>query len=461
MAILLPLLVLNSCRDEADKNWTTPAASFNLYNTTLSSNVLYPTMAENSFRLAWDAASAGATYTVQLSSTEDFAKPVTLGTSTTNTYTTTISALNSALLSAGYAPYTAAPVYIRVSTGSSVSSVISLQVTPYPSSAPVITAPTAGSKLVLDKLNPDVKATSITWTDYATSGVPVTYLVEVAPKGKSNFVSLGSVSDLKNIDVTNKTFNDAVLKAGLVADAAADVDVRVTATTQSTGGTIVKTSNVVTISVTPYTAFKNLFLIGDATAAGWGNNNGNQAIFRDPATPTKFHYSGYFGSSQFKLIEVLGQWQPQWGAAGTGVLGSNDGTGADPATIVVPAPGYYDFTMDMVNKTYTFTANTTAVTAPMYFTMEFIGDATPGGWNAGTAMTQSSFDPHQWTLQNVTLTTGSAKFRVDSSWSQSWGSNTEFSGIGSTNNGPNIPVTAGTYNVYFNDLDGSYLLVKL
>lgn len=464
LVLFLPLLLLlNSCKNESfDNNWTS-SPSFTLYNTTLSSNVLYPTLATNSFRLAWDnTANASSSYTVQMSSTADFASPVTFATATTNSYTTTIGALNTALLQAGFPPYTSKIVYFRVVSGTSTSNAISLAVSPYPTSVPVITAPASGTVLVLDRNQANNTATTITWTDYSTYGVTVNYLVEVAPKGTSNFTTLGSVADLKTLAVTHKAFNDAVLKVGLVANVAADVDIRVTATTASAGGTISKVSNVVTIKVTPYIAFKNLYLVGDATAAGWNPNNSNQAIFRDPATPTQFHYVGYFGTSMFKLIEVLGQWQPQWGTNSAGTIDVNDGTGSDPGTFMVPSSGYYKFTMDMVTKTYTFAAYD-ATSAPFYGQVSLIGAF--NGWNADLDMNQSSFDPHLWYATNVTLPTGELKFRAEHSWTTNWGPTTALqavsilSGIG-VQGGENVKADAGTYNIYFDDIDGSYLFVK-
>lgn len=457
MVLILPLFLINSCRDEADMNWTNQGPSFKLYNTTLSSNTLYPTMANNSFRLTWDATSAGAPYTVQFSSTSDFASPKVLGTSTTSSYTTTIGALNTALLQAGYSPYSQNMVYLRVLSGTSLSNAISVGITPYPESAPVITSPTAGQVFVLDKNNPDTVVNNVTWTDYSNYGVPVNYLIEVSPKDANNWTSAGSVTSLKTLAWTNKSLNDALTKLGLVPNVAADVDVRVTATTTSTGGTIKKVSNIVTIKVTPYVSFKNLYLVGDATAAGWSNNNNNQPLFRDPSTPSKFYFTGYFNAGSFKLLEVLGQWQPQWGLNG-GVVAVNDGTGSDPGVFPVSAPGYYTFTIDIVAKTYSFVPYTGA-TDVYYDPIGIIGDATPNGWGGDTVMERSIFDPHLWSIKNQALVNGFMKFRANGSWSINWGADTTLSGLG-TQDGPNIPVDAATYDIYFNDLDGRYQLIK-
>ena len=106
------------------------------------------------------------------------------------------------------------------------------------------------------------------------------------------------------------------------------------------------------------------------------------------------------------------------------------------------------------------TANATAATAPTYTTVGIIGDSTPNGWGASTAMVQSSFDPHQYSLRDVTLISGEMKFRANDDWATNWGSDTEFSGQG-TQDGANIPIAPGTYDIFFNDIDGRYILIPV
>ena len=452
--LLIPL-VFNACRDDQyDDNWASAEPSFTLYNTTLTSNTLYPTMESNPFRLTWDN-TTGATgdFSVVYSTTSDFKTKVVLGTSKTTSYTTTIGALNTALLSAGYSPYTTKAVYMRIEVGDKVSNAISFDVKPYPTAAPVITAPVAGAEILLSGAAPDDVITTFTWSDYNTYGVNVTYLLEVSKKGANNFSTLGSVMNAKSFEATNKVLNDAVLKAGLEADVKGEVDVRVTATSKSTGGTIEKVSNIVTFKVTPYVAFKNMFLVGNATAANWNNNNNNQAIFRDASNANKFHFIGKFGAGEFKFLEILGNWQQQWGLK-AGLVANSDG--GDPGTFVTSAAGYYSFTMDILAKTYTLTPYTGTMTD--YSTIGMIGDF--NGWGGDLALEQSTYDSHQWSLKDITITTtGKFKFRADGAWTVNWGAGTELSGQG-TQGGADIPLTAGTYDIYFNDIDGRYQFIK-
>jgi hypothetical protein len=454
--LLLIPLVFSSCRDEQyDDNWTSADPSFTLYNTTLTSNVLYPTMENNPFRLTWDNSLGGTTYNVVFSTTSDFATKIAFGTSNTNSYSTTIGALNTALLQAGYSPYGLKKVYFRVEAGTNVSNPVSFDVTPYPVTVPVITNPTAGMSFVLDKDYPDDAALTMLWSDYNTYGVNVTYTVEVAKTGSTEFATLGTVQNLRVLEITNKTFNDAVLKLGLTANVSASVDMRVTATTKSVGGTINKVSQIVKVNVTPYVAFKNLFLVGDATAAGWNTNNNNQAIFRDASNINKFYFTGKFGTSMFKLIETLGNntWQPQWGIKGGAVANSD---GGDPDPFTVSSAGYYSFEVDILAKTYSITPYSGPMTT--YSSIDIAGNL--NGWSGSTVLTQSSFDPHQWFIKDLVVSSnGEAKFRANGTWDINWGAAAEFSGQG-TQGGANIPLNAGTYDVYFNDIDGRYVFVK-
>lgn len=64
-------------------------------------------------------------------------------------------------------------------------------------------------------------------------------------------------------------------------------------------------------------------------------------------------------------------------------------------------------------------------------------------------------DGFSYTLSNLTLTNGTVKFRKDNLWTSNWGATTFPTGTG-TQNGENIPVAAGVYNVSFNKTTGDY-----
>lgn len=92
-------------------------------------------------------------------------------------------------------------------------------------------------------------------------------------------------------------------------------------------------------------------------------------------------------------------------------------------------------------------------------TVGIIGSATPSGWDASTPMVQDVNDPHSWSLTSITLTTGELKFRADDSWTVNWGSGDFPTGTG-LQDGANIPISAGTYNILFNDETGAYQFIS-
>ena len=454
-ATICVAIVAISCKDEADRDWTSQEASFKLFDTTLGSNVLYESMKDNPISFAWQSIGAGE-YSVVVSSSTDFANKVVLGKSTSSNYSTTIGAFNTLLLQSNYSPYTSKTVYVRVEKGNEVSNSISFEVTVYPTSGPVVTSPTAGATFVLEAANQANQLPAMTWNDYTSYGVDVDYVVEIAQKGSASYQELGAVKNEKSLTVTVQTLNAAVLKTGAQAGVATDIDVRVSASTKSTGGTIKLVSAPVSIKVTPFANNVTLYLIGDATAGNWDNAASNinmYPLLGNHSNSTLYSYTGYFKAGGFKLIKDKGNWDNQYGAgADAGTLSTSGGSG----NINVASAGYYTLSVNVSNLTYTLTPTTAGST---FGTIGIIGSATANGWDSSTAMTQSTFDSHVWYLAGVTLANGEMKFRANNGWDDNWGSNTEDFGTG-TPGGANIPVKAGTYNIYFNDMSGAYVLIK-
>ena len=286
----------------------------------------------------------------------------------------------------------------------------------------------------------------------------------------NDFTIFGSTST-NNLAVTVKQLMDLAEEAGLDNDPNTEepntgtLYVRVVASA-GTAGEMAHTSEVKSITVTlpesgeEEETFTNFFMVGDVTAAGWNPDNNNTPLFRDPENENLFHFTGRFAGSGdaegFKLLETLGSWQPQWGLDGDNLSNSTI-LGSDPSAFPVDADGYYTFTMNIDEMTYSFEPFD-ASGAATYETIGFLGDATPGGWDADTDLTKSEFDPHIWYANNVELTGGEMKFRAADSWDMNWGSNTFPSGK-AVKDGANIPVAAGVYDIWFNDLTGRYILI--
>ena len=124
--------------------------------------------------------------------------------------------------------------------------------------------------------------------------------------------------------------------------------------------------------------------------------------------------------------------QPSWN-------GDNYGAGISTSggnIMMTEAAGYYKVDVDLANSTMSLTAITR---------IGVIGDATVGGWGSDQAMTYNKTD-HAWEINNIVLSNGSIKFRANNGWDINWGGTVNKL---TTDNGANLAVTAGTYNIKF------------
>jgi hypothetical protein len=337
-----------------------------------------------------------------------------------------------------------------------------------------LTLAVAGSSYVVTEFNGADLADVLSWNPVTTEvPVQITYTAQIDAQG-GDFSApkvLGATGNTA-LSLTFNALNEiAINEFGADAGVAANYDVRIIATLADPAVAPI-VSNVVSMIITPFALypFNDLYFVGNATVSDWNNDNNNQALYRDAVNENVYHFSGRFLANEFKLLSTPGFWQPQYGPRNAGV-GVNDGAGSDPNAFVIPNTGYYNFTVDISGVTntsegassFTLVPNPAGASAPTYTSMAIIGEATPNGWNdPDTNMVQSTFDSHQWSLRNVTLTTGEMKIRANDAWNNSWGDNSSnYSGQGNNNNDPNMSVKAGTYNIFFNDLDGRFILIPV
>lgn len=144
-------------------------------------------------------------------------------------------------------------------------------------------------------------------------------------------------------------------------------------------------------------AIENFYTPG--TSNGW-NFDACQLMYTND-------YMNYFG-----YINVVGEFkftnEAGWGGA------YNLGAGSEPGVLVkgsndnlkVAADGLYYMTLNLPNLTYTST---------LIETIGIIGDATPGGWDASTALTPSA-DNLVWEADVEFGATGEWKFRANNDW---------------------------------------------
>ncbi len=306
---------------------------------------------------------------------------------------------------------------------------------------------------------------------------PVTYELQGSTDASFNSFDVIGTTTQNNLAVTIGQLMDLAEDAGLDNDPNTEmpntgqVHFRVRAYAgEGAGNSLEEMSEVVSLTITlPEVGEEeeetktNLFLVGDATAAGWNPDNNNTAMYRDPENDNLFYYTGYLAAGNVKFLEGQG-WAPQYGSDdGTNLVYRETEADPDPSPIAVETEGYYSITVDLDAMTVTMESYD-ASSSTNYDMVGVIGTATTGtdeGWNDDIDMTQSEFNPHLWYINEIELFDGEMKFRANNAWDVSWGAATELSGQGANNNDPNIPVTAGTYDIWFNDLTDRYILIPI
>lgn len=337
------------------------------------------------------------------------------------------------------------------------------QPTIIPQTGSTLVSPAAGSSLVLlEAAKGDSITFQVTAPDFGVPGaVEITYKLEMA-KGGTNFAKVVNLATTKTpvIKVKTEDLNIKALAEGLEAGKAGAVDFRVTTSINRSLSDLVGASS--SLNVTPYLAvppIKNLFLVGDATAAGWNNNNNNVPLFWHPDNPKIYYYVGYFAAGGFKVLEKLGAWQPQYGTSGGGNIGVALTPGPEPDPIAVATAGYYSLVFNLETNKYTLTAYT-GDTSVEHASVGIIGDSTPGKWDNSTPMASRNFGGNQiWSITQ-TVTDGFIKFRANNTWAVNWGATKPIAGQAVLGSPDNIPIEAGSYNMWFNALDGRYLFIK-
>jgi 1,4-alpha-glucan branching enzyme len=191
------------------------------------------------------------------------------------------------------------------------------------------------------------------------------------------------------------------------------------------------------------TLYETVGIIGTATAKGWDASTPMKLV--GAGDPNNWVLTTFLQAGEMKF-RANDNWDVNWGStdfpAGTGTQNGPN--------IAIPQSSYYTIHFNDITGAYQFTT----LNPVAYETVGIIGSATPGGWDNSTAMTKGT-DGHSWTLENFQLSDGAAKFRANNDWTVNWGSNTFPKGTG-TQNGPDIPIPGGTYNIYFNDVTGEY-----
>lgn len=195
-------------------------------------------------------------------------------------------------------------------------------------------------------------------------------------------------------------------------------------------------------SFTVVPIYETMGIIGDATPNGWNDPDTDMERSAADSSQWTLRIELTDGFAKFRAND---SWDVNWGAgdfpSGTAVR--------DGADIPITA-GEYRVDFNSFTGAYMFTE------VIVFDTVGLIGEATPfGDWDNDVLMDKSPDDENFWTITEITLSEGPVKFRANADWTVNWGAEDFPTGVG-TQDGPNIPVTAGTYGVSINTATGEY-----
>lgn len=193
---------------------------------------------------------------------------------------------------------------------------------------------------------------------------------------------------------------------------------------------------------------------------GWNKEEEGMTCMLYPQSKMVHSYTTkYEGDANLKLWlgSDFGNWDVCFGSAtndDNSAAGSLVSTGA--GAIICPEKGaYYTFTADFSSMSYTWTKLTDQAPAE-YTQISLIGDF--NGWGGDADMQQVT--PHNWYIAGLEVSAGGIKFRENHDWTTSWGGNHVLAdqnyGVAEASN-DNLTITAGTYNVFFNDITKEFV----
>jgi hypothetical protein len=193
----------------------------------------------------------------------------------------------------------------------------------------------------------------------------------------------------------------------------------------------------------------NWGLVGSAVN-GWGGTNrgfaaGNDVPFLSNGQDGMFRAVATLYDGEFKIRED-NAWGLNYGDDGA------DGTLEQNGANIAISAGHYVIDFDAVNFTITIT--------PAETVWGVVGSATLNGWGDAedVKLVPDPCNDGIYIIKDVVLTDGEIKFRQDDAWGVNLGDD---GADGTTEaNGANIAVSAGTYDMTLDTVNGTYTLTK-
>ncbi len=191
----------------------------------------------------------------------------------------------------------------------------------------------------------------------------------------------------------------------------------------------------------PLVIYSTVGIIGSATPGQWDTDTD---MNQDPIDHSIWRLRLILTDGEAKF-RADNDWAVNWGAGDFPSGIATDGG----ANIPIPA-GEYKITFNSFTGEYNFEL------LQIYGVVGLVGTATPNAsWDIDVDLTKDLVDESFWYINSIDMQTGESKFRAEHAWAVNWGSTGFPSGVG-TQNGPNIPITAGTYRATINTATGEY-----
>ena len=350
----------------------------------------------------------------------------------------------------------------------------------------------SSTTLVLDSANAS-STNGITFNWQAANygaGVATNYTLQIDSLN-------GDFSKAVNVSMGNKLtksytvadFNTLALSLGLAPTAAGQLHTRVKSdlvfSNSSASSVPAIFSDVLTITVTPYSVKPkpkfpvpdSLYIVGDATAGGWGN-----PVPTPSQQFTKIDDNTFgiilqlIGGKQYVFLPKNGDWSHKYNVPDNSDPSLKAGGDflPDAGNPNIPGPdadGLYKIIVDFVKGTYTVTAqDPNSIPGNLYI----VGDATAGGWSNPVPTPSQQFTKTSAYSFSITISlTGGKQYvflPVNGDWTHKYNvpdnSDPTLKAGGTFKEdagNPNIPGpdADGTYRIDVNFVDFQYKLTKM
>ena len=175
-----------------------------------------------------------------------------------------------------------------------------------------------------------------------------------------------------------------------------------------------------------------------------------------------------FADAGFKILPASFSWDYSMNADGgkAGTIVYRGDTGSDGGHIVAPEAGYYTITINTANNTATMVKYEDEVNKT-YGTIQIAGSFNEWADTPMLPYNTEGVENHAWyyVMEVPAGETAQFKFKIAGSWDTNWGYGAEDGAINMYGKcdagGKNIGLAEGKYVISFNDITGSFSIVKL